>query len=209
MEDFDRKRHWETIYQTKELKEVSWYQPTPSTSLDFFKQWSVPKDAKIIDIGGGDSYLADYLLESGYQDITVLDISAAAINKAKLRLGEKAKKVNWIVSDVVSFTPSETYDVWHDRAAFHFLTEEEEIFSYIQTAHKSLKPEGKMVIGTFSEQGPKKCSGLDIRQYSESTLTRRLEIGFEKMECKRVDHTTPNGTVQNFVFCSFRKLPTT
>jgi ubiquinone/menaquinone biosynthesis C-methylase UbiE len=127
MEPFDRKKHWENIYQTKELKNVSWFEPTPETSLAFFKQFNVPKNAKIIDVGGGDSFLVDNLLNQGYTDITILDISEAALNRAKERLGLKAANVKWIVADAASFEPTEKYDFWHDRAAFHFLTEEKEI----------------------------------------------------------------------------------
>lgn len=208
MENFDRKKHWENIYQTKELKDVSWFQPTPETSMDFFKQFNVPTTAKVIDIGGGDSFLVDHLLDKGYQNITVLDISAAAIDKAKLRLGDKAKNVTWIVADAATFKPTEKYDFWHDRAAFHFLTDEHEISNYLETAQQSINPTGVMVIGTFSEQGPKKCSGIEIKQYSETTMTDRLKTFFEKIKCITVDHKTPFDTIQNFVFCSFRKLQT-
>lgn len=208
MENFDRKKHWETIYQTKELKEVSWFQPTPETSLEFFKQFNVPTTAKVIDIGGGDSFLVDHLLDLGYQDISVLDISATAIDRAKLRLGDKAKKVKWIVADAASFKPMEKYDFWHDRAAFHFLTDEVEISNYLETARQNINPTGVLVIGTFSEQGPKKCSGIEIKQYSETTMTDRLKVFFEKIRCITVDHKTPFDTIQNFVFCSFRKLQT-
>lgn len=208
MENFDRKKHWENIYQTKELKDVSWFQPTPETSLDFFKQFNVPTTAKVIDIGGGDSFLVDHLLDLGYQDISVLDISAAAIDRAKQRLGERAKKVKWIVADAATFKPTEKYDFWHDRAAFHFLTDEQEISNYLQTAQESINPTGVLVIGTFSEQGPKKCSGIEIKQYSETSMTDRLKKFFEKIKCITVDHKTPFDTIQNFVFCSFRKLQT-
>lgn len=206
MGNFNRKKHWETIYQTKELKEVSWYQPTPQTSLDFIKKFNVSITSKIIDIGGGDSFLVDHLLELGFQDITVLDISEAAIVRAKNRLGAKAKSVKWIAEDVLSFTPTEKYDFWHDRAAFHFLTKQEEIDSYVEKATSFVQKNGILLIGTFSEQGPKKCSGIDIKQYSEESLTNCFEGRFQKLECIYVDHHTPFGTVQNFVFCSFRKL---
>lgn len=206
MKNFDRKNHWENIYHTKELNEVSWFQPTPQTSLDFFKQFHVPKTAKVIDIGGGDSFLVDHLLDMGYQDISVLDISMAAIERVKQRLGEKAKYVKWIVSDAVGFKPTEKYDFWHDRAAFHFLTDEQEISDYLKTAQQNINPTGILVIGTFSEQGPKKCSGIEIKQYSEMSMTERLKIFFEKVKCITVDHTTPFNTIQSFVFCSFRKL---
>ncbi|HNU34497.1 MAG TPA: class I SAM-dependent methyltransferase [Bacteroidia bacterium] len=208
MENLDRKEHWENIYQTKDLKDVSWYQPTPTTSLDFLKQFNIPTTAKVIDIGGGDSFLVDHLLDLGYSDITVLDISAASLDRAKLRLGDRATKVKWIVADAATFKPTEQYDFWHDRAAFHFLTQEQEITNYIDTIQKSIKPTGVLVIGTFSEQGPKKCSGIEIKQYSETTMTDRLKMFFEKVKCITVDHKTPFDTIQNFIFCSFKKLAT-
>ncbi len=208
MENFNRKQHWENIYHTKDLKEVSWFQSIPETSLYFFEQFKVPSSAKVIDIGGGDSYLVDYLLELGYQHISVLDISAAAIERAKRRLGVKAKNVKWIVADAATFQPTEQYDFWHDRAAFHFLTDEQEISNYLETAEQNINPAGVLVIGTFSEQGPKKCSGIEIKQYSETTMSNRLKGYFEKIKCITVDHKTPFDTLQNFVFCSFRKLKT-
>ena len=206
MENFDKQKHWNSIYQTKELKDVSWYQPTPKTSLDFLTQFNVPKTAKIIDVGGGDSLLVDTLLDLGYTDITVLDISATSLERVKKRLGEKALKVKWIVADAATFKPTEQYDFWHDRAAFHFLTQEQEIENYIDTIQRTIKPTGVLVIGTFSEQGPKKCSGIEIKQYSETTMTERLQKFFEKVKCITVDHTTPFNTIQNFIFCSFKKL---
>ena len=206
MEPFNRKKHWENIYQTKELKDVSWFEPTPETSLTFFKQFNVPKNAKIIDVGGGDSFLVDNLLNLGYTDLSVLDISEAALNRAKERLGEKAANVKWIVADAASFEPIEKYDFWHDRAAFHFLTEEKEIEAYLDTVQKNLTPNGILIIGTFSENGPKKCSGIDIKQYSEETMTTQLNKYFDKIKCITIDHKTPFDTIQNFVFCSFRKL---
>jgi len=205
MENFDRKKHWEEIYQTKQLHEVSWFQPKPETSLDFVRQSELPADAKIIDIGGGDSFLVDHLLDLGYRDITVLDISKSAIDRAKLRLGEHADKVKWIIADIASFQPPEQYDFWHDRAAFHFLTLDPEIDHYIETLEKSIRTNGFLVIGTFSENGPKKCSGIEIKQYSESSMTELLKGTFEKLGCITIDHTTPSGNIQNFIFCSFRK----
>ncbi len=206
METFDRKKHWENIYQTKQLNEVSWYQSTPKTSLDFIKQFNVPTSAKIIDIGGGDSFFVDKLLEQNYQNITVLDISQSAIDRAKKRLGDKADKVNWIVADASKFEPTEKYDFWHDRAAFHFLTDDNDVSNYIETAQKNISENGILVIGTFSEQGPKKCSGIEIKQYSENSMTERLKQYFEKIKCITIDHKTPFDTIQNFLFCSLRKL---
>lgn len=206
MTDFNRKEHWEKIYGTKSLQEVSWYQPIPNTSLDMVKLFDLSKDAKIIDVGGGDSFLVDHLLESGHSDITVLDISEKAIERAKARLGETAEKVNWIIADAANFVPNEKYDFWHDRAAFHFLTDEAEIDHYVKAIDAGLKPNGKLVLGTFSEDGPIKCSGIEIKQYSESSLTERLKQHFQKIKCFTIDHETPFNTIQNFLFCSFQKV---
>ncbi len=208
MESSDRQQHWENIYQTKLLNEVSWFQPNPVTSLDFIKELDIPASAKIIDIGGGDSFLADYLLKMGYEDISLLDISETAIERAKVRLGERADKVTWITSDITNFKPTEQYDCWHDRAAFHFLTTEKDIAKYIEIVQQSITPDGKVIIGTFSESGPKKCSGIEIQQYSEESLTHRMEKYFEKIKCIYVDHKTPFDTLQNFIFCSFKRKST-
>ena len=208
MEEFDRKQHWENIYQTKQPEEVSWFQPIPSTSLDFVKYFDIPTTAKIIDVGGGDSLFVDHLLDQGYQDITVLDISEAALQRAQHRLGDRATKVKWIVDDAATFATTEKYDFWHDRAAFHFLTQEREIEHYVNATQNSIKPAGILVIGAFSQTAPKKCSGIEIKQYSEETMSARLEKFFEKVRCITVDHNTPFGTVQNFIFCAFRRLPT-
>jgi len=205
MENLDRKKHWEKIYTAKEFKDVSWYQPVPETSLSFLEQCDIPKTAKIIDVGGGDSLLVDFLLEAGYEDISVLDISAHALERAQVRLGDKAGKVTWIVADASSFEPMEQYDFWHDRAAFHFFTEEADIQNYLHVLAKGIQPGGILVLGTFSETGPQKCSGIEIRQYSERSMTERLKDGFDKIHCRAIDHTTPFDTVQNFIFCSFRK----
>lgn len=205
MTDFDKHSHWENIYKTKKFEDVNWYQQKPVTSLEFLHNFKVDKKAKIIDVGGGDSFLVDNLLELGYTDITVLDISETAIQKAKLRLGDNAKNVKWIIADAAKFVPTEKYDFWHDRAAFHFLTQENEIEAYINTVEKSINKSGILVIGTFSESGPKKCSGIEIKQYSENALTGILKKFFDKIKCISVDHKTPFDTIQNFIFCSFRK----
>nr|AOE05616.1 methyltransferase [uncultured bacterium] len=199
----DRKKHWETVYETKNPDQVSWTQEIPKTSLEFIHSFELNKNAKIIDIGGGDSKLVDYLLEEAYSNITVLDISEKAIAKAKKRLGEKASKVNWIVTDITEFEPHSSYDVWHDRATFHFLTTDEQIKKYIKIATKFVS--GYLIIGTFSQNGPKKCSGLDIKQYNEEELTSELKKGFDKIQCVTEDHLTPSNTTQNFLFCSFKR----
>jgi 2-polyprenyl-3-methyl-5-hydroxy-6-metoxy-1,4-benzoquinol methylase len=204
METFDRKSHWENIYNTKALKDTSWYQPNPETSLTFVLENNVKLDSKIIDIGGGDSFFVDHLLDMGYVDITVLDISEAAINRAKERLGSKATQVQWIVADVTLFKAEELYDFWHDRAAFHFLTDDKEINKYIITSHNSIKHGGKIVVGTFSQEGPQKCSGIEIKQYSESSMTEKFSPYFQKIKCISVNHKTPFDSIQNFTFCSFK-----
>ena len=199
----DRKKHWETVYETKNPDQVSWTQETPKTSIEFIQSFGLNKTAKIIDIGGGDSKLVDYLLDEGFENITVLDISAKSLEKAKNRLGEKANKVNWIVSDITEFEPNMTFDVWHDRATFHFLTETDQIKNYMKTARNSVS--GFLTIGTFSKNGPEKCSGLEIKQYNEEELTSELKNGFEKIKCFTEDHLTPFKTTQNFLFCSFKR----
>ncbi|WP_346860553.1 class I SAM-dependent methyltransferase [uncultured Draconibacterium sp.] len=204
--NLDRKNHWEKIYQTKSATDVSWFQSRPSVSLEFIEEFAIPKSEKIIDVGGGDSLLVDYLLELGYQDITVLDISEMALEKAKLRLGEKAARVNWIVADAATFQPTEKYGFWHDRAAFHFLTNEDEIQNYIATIQQNLKPEGVLVIGTFSTNGPTSCSGIEIKQYSETSMSDRLKQFFKKIRCIITDHKTPSESIQQFIFCSFKRL---
>lgn len=200
-----RKDHWEKIYSSKTPTEVSWTQETPTTSLDFIHSFRLNKAASIIDIGAGESKLVDRLLDEGFTDITVLDISETAIEKTKQRLGEKGNKINWVVSDVTEFQPAKKFDVWHDRATFHFLTTTEQINKYLSRAMESVKDKGFLTIGTFSENGPTKCSGLEIKQYSEITLQQQLRRGFEKIKCVIEDHLTPFNTLQNFLFCSFRR----
>ena len=198
------KEHWETVYATKTPQEVSWTQERPAISLDFIASFQLEKSASIIDIGGGDSLLVDFLLDLGYTNLSVLDISAHAIERAKVRLGEKASLVTWIVSDINDFEPLQNYDLWHDRAAFHFLTSQKDIERYVELVSKHAK---QLVIGTFSTNGPFKCSGLEITQYDENELGQLFgPHGFEVQTTKREDHMTPFGTTQNFVFASFVKL---
>jgi SAM-dependent methyltransferase len=202
----DKKQHWDQVFTTKQLNEVSWYQPVPNESLAFIQKFNLPKDAAIIDIGGGDSYLVDYLLAEKYTNITVLDISATAIERVKNRLGVNASKVTWIVTDILDFKTNKQYDCWHDRAAFHFLTNEKDINKYVQIAQQYLSNTGKLIIGTFSTNGPVKCSGLPIMQYNETLLGKTLHQWFNKIKCITTAHTTPFNTIQNFIFCSFKKI---
>ena len=206
MKNNNRKDHWEKIYNEKQLSELSWYQKKPVASLQFLKKFNLPETAKIIDAGGGDSFFVDNLLDLGFKDITVLDISKASLERAKARLGNRAKKIHWINSDIINFKPKEKYDFWHDRATFHFLTQDDEIKKYIKTIRDFVKPDGYLVIGTFSENGPEKCSGLKIKKYSENTLPERLKKFFRKIKCITVNHKTPFNTIQNFLFCSFQRL---
>jgi len=198
------KEHWESIYKTKQPNEVSWNQEVPAISLEFIHKFNIPKTANIIDIGGGDSKLVDNLLDEGYTKVSVLDISATAIQRAKDRIGNDAGKVNWIVCDILDFIPYERYDLWHDRAAFHFQTDNDKIEKYLNVVKNGV--DGMVIIGTFSIDGPQKCSGLAIKQYNEDGMKKKFEkSNFKNVECKREDHITPTGTIQNFVFCSFMK----
>lgn len=197
------KSHWKNVYETKTPEEVSWTQKKPQTSLELIRSLGSDKSVKIIDIGGGDSNLADFLLEEGYENITVLDISEKALERAKRRLGKDAEKIQWIVADITLFTPEETYDIWHDRAAFHFLTHSEDISKYVRIAEKAVMK--NLIVGTFSKNGPKKCSGLAISQYDEESMNSIFENSFEKTDCITENHTTPFSTVQNFIFCTFKK----
>lgn len=202
----DRNKHWEEIYQNKKLNEVSWYQPKPETSLQLIESFGLGKSAKIIDVGGGDSLLVDHLLAEGYENLTVLDISSKAIERAKKRLGENAYKVNWIIADVVDFRASETFDIWHDRAAFHFLSDSREIERYSENAYAALNSNGKMIVGTFSTNGPTKCSGIEIKQYNEELMNKTFEEYFKKLDCSIHEHQTPSGKVQEFIFCRFERV---
>ena len=201
----NRKEHWEKIYRSKQPNEMSWHQDVPVTSLEFFMALNLPKSAWIFDNGAGDSYFVDHLLQMGYDNITVQDISESAINKVKERLGQKAVNVCWMVEDEADCHPGRKYDVWHDRAAFHFLTKEEEIQNYIRTIGRCIKLGGYFIISTFSEKGPATCSGLPVHRYSEADIESRLNTLFTKVKCITQDHITPFGTKQNFLFCVFRR----
>lgn len=200
--DKTTQNHWDKVYETNNPGKVSWTQEVPKTSLDFIHSFGLSKSAKIIDVGAGDSKLVDYLLEEEFENITVLDISAKAIDKAKQRLGIKANKINWVVGDITDFQPETAFDVWHDRATFHFLTSAGQVTKYLNIARNSVS--GFLVIGTFSDKGPENCSGLPVKRYSENELTEELRNGFEKIRCITEDHITPFDTRQNFLFCSFK-----
>jgi len=196
------KEHWEKVYESKGPDQVSWTQQVPAASLELIRKAGLPASARIIDIGAGDSRLVDYLLEDGFSDITVLDISGNALKKARQRLGSRAEGVRWVESDVLGFRPEGAYDLWHDRAAFHFLSSEDEIVRYAQIVGAAAP--AYLVIGTFSDKGPEKCSGLRVHRYDEASLFRVFEKTFEKIRCFTIDHVTPANARQNFLFCLFR-----
>ena len=201
----NKKEHWENVFSQKQQNEVSWYQPVPKSSIEFFESNNVPLDANIIDVGSGDSYFIDYLIDKGYKNVYALDISEHALNRLKTRLGEKAKNVHWIVSDILDFKSDVTFDYWHDRAAFHFLADKKDVNKYISITHDYVAPKGKMMVATFSDSGPLKCSGLNIQQYSKTDLENQFANYFDKIKCVNETHPTPFNTSQNFTFCSFMK----
>jgi SAM-dependent methyltransferase len=200
--DSTLKKHWENVYQNKTPEQVSWTQKFPKTSLDLIAQFDVDLSSKIIDVGGGDSHLVDFLIDEGYENISVLDISSKAIERAKDRLAAKGQNIHWIISNILDFMPETKYDVWHDRAAFHFLTSKKDIESYVKIVSQFAN---HIVLGTFSKNGPLKCSGLPISQYNAEDLQALLKSDFELVSSHYEDHTTPFDTQQNFLFCSFRR----
>ncbi len=201
----NRKDHWERIYQKNAPTEVGWYQAYPETSLKLINNAGVSHDSRIIDVGGGTSKLAECLLHQGYKELTVLDISSHSIKKAKSQLGEKSGSINWVEGDVTSHGFKEHYDVWHDRAVFHFLTKIEDRQGYVDSLDHALKLNGHLIIATFSLEAPPKCSGLSVVRYSPETLQNELGENFNLVETLVEDHVTPSGVKQNFIYCRFIK----
>ena len=199
------KEHWEDIFSTKNFDEVSWHQSNPKTSVKLILSTHPDKDAHIIDVGGGDSNLVDKLLDLGFKNIFVLDVSLKALKKSQQRLGVKSRIVKWISSDIRKFETSNRFEIWHDRAAFHFLTNNSDIKRYVKLTREYIKPGGHLIISTFSLEGPKKCSGLDIRQYSEDSMKKIFYEGFEHIKSLEEIHHTPFQTTQNFIWNVFRK----
>ena len=199
------KNHWNSIYSTKKLSQVSWYQPIPQVSLDFIESLNFSKDAPILDVGGGDSFLCDNLIELGYSNITVLDISDVAIQRAKRRLGNNANKVSWIVSDILNFEPKEKYAIWHDRAVFHFLRENENINKYLNSLLEGLVENGRMILGAFAENGPTRCCALDVKRYSFEDFNSLFSDGITIVKTQNSIHKTPFNTEQSFNFIEAKK----
>ncbi|TLX76966.1 methyltransferase domain-containing protein [Labilibacter sediminis] len=200
----DAKQHWEKIYQTKGDHEVSWFQDKPELSMRLIQKYTgEEKDVAIIDVGGGNSLLAKVLVDSGYDNLSVLDISKCALERSKERILDAP--VNWIESDILSYKFSYQFKVWHDRAVFHFLTAKNDIQKYIDQVSGAVVKEGYLILGTFSEEGPLKCSGLEITQYSKSKFKDLFEGNFELVECFDEVHKTPLGTDQNFIWVVFKR----
>ena len=200
----DNKKHWENIYQKKEIDGVSWYQKVPLESLQLIKKYSISNSDKIIDIGCGKSFLADNLLELNYTDISLVDISSNALKEVKDRLQNKS--LNFIETDILNFNSNDKYDIWHDRAVFHFITNPEGIEKYISLCNKYINNHGILIIGAFAEDGPLKCSGLEIKRYSVDQISGLFKETFELVESFKMLHKTPFDTEQSFLFCVLRKF---
>lgn len=199
------KNYWDNIYKSKSETDVSWFQGVPKKSLELISELNLNPDDSIIDIGGGDSHLVDHLLDIGFKNLSVLDISSAALKKAKERLGERAGQVKFIASDITKFQSTEKYKLWHDRATFHFLTKAEDVKAYLEIANRAIADDGYLIVSTFSKTGPEKCSGLPITQYSDADLKLLFETYFSNIKCFEDTHQTPWGASQSFVYCGFRK----
>ncbi|MET4800526.1 class I SAM-dependent methyltransferase [Bradyrhizobium sp. LB11.1] len=198
-----RAAHWQTVYESKGEREVSWFQESPSPSLELIALAGAGLTSPIVDIGGGASRLVDALLTAGYTDLTVLDLSDAALAASRTRLGLAGDSVDWIAADMTAWRPTRTYDVWHDRAAFHFLNAPEEQATYVATVRRAVKIGGHVIVGTFAIDGPEKCSGLPVTRHSADSIAALLGAGFKMTDHRRHQHATPWQSVQNFQFSSF------
>ncbi len=201
----DAKAHWENIYTTKAPDQVSWYQPHPARSLDFIRRTAIAPGDPIIDVGGGASTLVDDLLAEGYRHVTVLDLSAAALRLARRRLGSAAAAVRWVEADITQASlPAHAFAVWHDRAVFHFLTQPADRMRYVDQVRRAVRPGGHIIVATFADDGPERCSGLNIQRYAPDELHAEFGDAFRLVESAREAHPTPFGTEQKFIYCYFR-----
>lgn len=201
----ERRTHWETVYSTKQPADVSWYQPEPELSLKLIRRTLVPRNAAIVDVGGGASTLVDHLVRGGFNDLTVVDIAEPALEHARRRLAASAERVTWISADVASWRPSRAVDLWHDRAALHFLTDERDQRAYADVLRTTLRPGGWAIIGGFAPHGPLQCSGLDVVRHDAESLTALLGKSFVLMETHGEIHVTPQGREQAFRFHLFSR----
>jgi len=193
------KNHWENVYKTKNENEVSWFQETPHKSIDLIKSINIDFSSNVIDVGAGDSRLVDNLLLLGFKNITVLDISSKSIEKAKIRLGEKSDLISWVVSDINEFKSEKKFDLWHDRAAFHFLRSTKKIKSYVKLVNELINNQGTLIISTFSKNGPLKCSGLEVSQYDRKGISELFK-NFKLNKSEIYIHKTPFNTNQEFIY---------
>jgi cyclopropane fatty-acyl-phospholipid synthase-like methyltransferase len=200
----EKSEFWDDIYKKKDELHQSWFQENPEKSLKMIDELNLSKNSSIIDIGSGESRLVDHLLEQQYTNLTLLEISTTAVEKTKNRLGEKAEKIKFITTDVTMFRPDQKYDLWHDRAVFHFLTNQTDIEKYLECVQSALKIGGNLIISTFSKTGPDKCSGLFISKYSQEDLKNIFGLYFTSSNCSEMTHTTPWGSTQDFVYCVFK-----
>jgi SAM-dependent methyltransferase len=205
MNDVSRQKHWENVYTTKGENEVSWFQDNPTPSLELMTLVGATPRSAVIDIGGGASRLVDALIEMGFHAVTVLDLSEASLAVAKARLGSRANQVKWLVADVTTWEPKQVYDLWHDRASFHFLTEERDRTAYVERLKRAVRPAGHAIIGTFALDGPEWCSGLPVVRYDAASLSQVLGSAFELIETRRHTHLTPRLAEQRFQFSVFRR----
>jgi ubiquinone/menaquinone biosynthesis C-methylase UbiE len=205
MNNISRRAHWEKVYATKDENEVSWFQENPAPSLELIDLAQLTPHSPIIDIGGGASRLVDNLVARGFRNVTVLDLSESALATAKARLADQAN-VQWVVADVTTWQPQQIYDLWHDRAAFHFLTDDAARSAYVDRLKRALKPGGHAVIGTFALNGPERCSGLPVTRYDAVTLAATLGPEFELIDSRPHEHVTPWGSTQQFQFSTFRRV---
>ncbi|BAO45589.1 class I SAM-dependent methyltransferase [Thiolapillus brandeum] len=202
-----RKTHWEQVYANRDEDETSWFQPRPEISLALLEHIGEPRNAAVIDVGGGASRLVDHLIDQGWNRLSVLDIAANALDRARQRLGEKAGKIQWLEADLLEVDPGDSYRIWHDRAVFHFLTAPEDRARYLQRLEASLEPGGHLIIATFAPEGPESCSGLPVQRYSPEQLSQTLGDKFQLQETVTEEHHTPTGKNQSFIYCRFRYLP--
>jgi SAM-dependent methyltransferase len=203
--DMTQAEHWERIYRTSDPTQVSWYQTAPTLSLDLIRRVAPDLDAPIIDVGGGASTLVDSLLDAGYRNVTVLDLAPSALAIARQRLGERAQRVAWITGSILDARlRASAYAVWHDRAVFHFLTDRRDSSRYVEQGRRAVRPNGHLIVASFSPEGPPKCSGLDVARYDPERMHAEFGVGFRLLDSVREDHHTPAGAVQAFVYCLCR-----
>lgn len=202
--DSNLEQHWQAVYQAKASTDVSWYEPVPERSLALIQTAGLPSDAALLDVGGGASTLVDHLLAAGFGDITVLDLAPAALEESKARLGSASANLEWIAADATDWQPTRRYDLWHDRAVFHFLVDVELRYRYLDVLKAALAPGGFVVMATFGPEGPTRCSGLDVQPYSAEELSGVLGPSFRLIESDVEEHVTPSGCGQQFLYGLWR-----